>query len=342
MSSASTKVSSPASSQRSRAGEPRQGLLRRVSQAVRDRLASVAQGGSSVQSGQSGPTDKTNAEFVSRAPVDNFYQASSFYPMPFALITTVNEAGITSIGPHSLALPFGVMKDHAMMLITRKDSNTANNIRRSGRASLNFVEFNKRRLKNIVRLGYPGQTPEQKQKESRFRLVNSPNPERQDPALYPKLIHEAFQVYECTWDQSDDFVYKRTTTEAFFLLQIDNILLKPRWEKALIKGTEFPNIPISYGFRDGVNFWFTRHGKPFAFKVPDDLGEGIQSILYEANRIDPNVQFEEEAVKKLRRVPKIFLNTVLKGIVKEAKARERSMVTVALMEELDRKRRGRE
>jgi hypothetical protein len=307
--------------------------LRRFVRSLGDRVASVVRATEAADA----------AQFVSRVPVDNFYQASSFYPMPFALITTVNEAGITSIGPHSLSLPFGVIKHHAMLLITRKDSNTANNLRRTGRASLNFVEVgNKRRLENIVRLGYPGQTPEQKQAVSGFRLVDSPNPGRQDPRSFPKLIGEAFQVYECTWDPSDEFVYKRTSTEAFFLLTIDNILLKPRWDRALRKGDEFPNVPISYGFRDGVNFWFARHRKPFALKVPDDLGEGIQTILYEANRVDPAVQFDKHAAAKLKAVPKIFLRAALNGIVKEAKARGLSRVTVELMDELDRKRRGRE
>jgi hypothetical protein len=31
--------------------------------------------------------------------LDNFYQTSSFYPMPVVLISTLNEDGSTNLGP---------------------------------------------------------------------------------------------------------------------------------------------------------------------------------------------------------------------------------------------------
>jgi len=49
-------------------------------------------------------TSKPSAELSSNPfesiPLrDNFYQSCAFFPMPFALITTTNENGFTSIGP---------------------------------------------------------------------------------------------------------------------------------------------------------------------------------------------------------------------------------------------------
>lgn len=49
-----------------------------------------------------------NEPFVHIPVRDNFYQSSSFFPMPFAMITTINEQGTTSIGPHSLVFPFDI------------------------------------------------------------------------------------------------------------------------------------------------------------------------------------------------------------------------------------------
>lgn len=47
--------------------------------------------------------------WVHHHPRDNFYQSTSFFPMSFAMITTVNEQGVTSIGPHSLTFPFDLI-----------------------------------------------------------------------------------------------------------------------------------------------------------------------------------------------------------------------------------------
>ncbi len=123
-------------------------------------------------------------------PLDNYYQTSFFYPMPVVIVTTKSESEITNIGPYSLCFPFGIAQNHAMMLISRSDSNTAKNIRHNGVASLNFIQNKKSYLANTVRIGYPGQTAEEKQKESVFEL----NPSRSEDTekKYPEIIEEAF------------------------------------------------------------------------------------------------------------------------------------------------------
>jgi len=37
--------------------------------------------------------------------LDNFYQTSSFFPMPVVLISTLNEHGSTNLGPTPFAFP---------------------------------------------------------------------------------------------------------------------------------------------------------------------------------------------------------------------------------------------
>ena len=58
-------------------------------------------------------------EFVDVSILDNFYQTLSFYPMPVVLCTTILKSGLTNIGSYSLCFPFGISKDHYMMLISR-------------------------------------------------------------------------------------------------------------------------------------------------------------------------------------------------------------------------------
>ncbi len=49
--------------------------------------------------------------------VDNFYQTSSFFPMPTVLIGTLTEDGKTNLGPYSLVQPYYIAgKDYYAML----------------------------------------------------------------------------------------------------------------------------------------------------------------------------------------------------------------------------------
>ena len=210
--------------------------------------------------------------FVQLHPKDNFYQSVSFFPMPFALITTVNERGTTSIGPHSLAFPFEVTEQPSMMLVSRASSNTATNLRRTGKCALNFIEFDKKWLESVVGLGYPGQTPEEKMKDIPFTLTATPTQGFRDDPDYPLIIKQAFQVYECVADGTFEYKPHRVAdaplVESFFALRIKDVLLKESCKRRLDSGHEFPDMPISYGFRGGNEFWFTRHGEPFRIPVP--------------------------------------------------------------------------
>ena len=173
-----------------------------------------------------------NEPFVDSPAKDNWYQASSYFVSSFALITTVSEDGSTNIGPYQLSFPFEVIKDFSWMVISRPTSNTTTNLRRTKKCALNFVEFNRKQLKTISHFGYPGQTTEAKLDYNCFTLVDSPTPGRESNDIYPKIIKDAFQVYECTWQEEREFEssFLINSTSAHFVLKIDNILLKETWK----------------------------------------------------------------------------------------------------------------
>ena len=70
--------------------------------------------------------------------VDNFYQTSSYFPMPIVMIGTLTDDGKTTLGPYSLVQPYYIAgKDYyAMLLLVRNNSNTAQNILRNGESGI--------------------------------------------------------------------------------------------------------------------------------------------------------------------------------------------------------------
>ena len=49
--------------------------------------------------------------------LDNFYQTSSYFPMPVVLVSTLSDEGQTNLGPYSLCFPHLIAEKYAMMLI---------------------------------------------------------------------------------------------------------------------------------------------------------------------------------------------------------------------------------
>ena len=96
--------------------------------------------------------------------VDNFYQTSSFFPMPTILVSTVDDEGKTTLGAYSLCFPYYIAgKDYyAMILECRNSSNTAQNILKRWKCALNFLEDSFKDFKETVKLGFPGQTSKEK------------------------------------------------------------------------------------------------------------------------------------------------------------------------------------
>lgn len=297
-------------------------------------------------------------EFKDLRIVDNFYQTSAFFPMPTILIGTVAENGQTNLGAYSLCFPYYVAgKDYyAMILECRNSSNTAQNILRTKKCSLNFITDEKKYFKEAVRLGFPGETTEEKMKNCIFTLRDSLLEDDR-----PKIVAEAFQVFECSWDDSLEEAFNDKAGQlegykppyrnfngitskfgAHFILKIDKIYMKPKYYDAIINGVKaknFPDIPVDYGYRDSTNFWYSEFVKPKPEKVPDKEGD-VKSVIYAAERIDSDVKFTPEACAKLVKIPRIFLKPALTQMVKIAKEEGISLIDESALELINDKRRN--
>ena len=292
--------------------------------------------------------------------VDNFYQTSSFIPMPTIEISTLDEKGNTNIGSYSLCFPYYIAgKDYyAMILECRNSSNTCKNLLRTKKCALNFITDKPKYFKEAVRLGFPGETTEEKMKDCIFTLVDGKRAKEDKNNKYPKVIKEAYQVFECTWDDSLDNAFNDKVQEeyngpyhdfngitskfgAHFILKIDNILIKEKYYDAIINGvsaSSFPRVPVDYGYRDSKNFWYTTFKRPRKEPIPKNKGVGLDSVKYAASRIDPEVKFSDEACAMLVKVPRVFLTMVLKGCVEWAKENNVSLITEKEMKIINDKR----
>ncbi|MDG1462778.1 MAG: hypothetical protein P8R04_04335 [Gammaproteobacteria bacterium] len=278
--------------------------------------------------------------FVSSPMRDNWYQRSSYLGSTFALITTVDEAGQTNIGPYQLSFPFEVNTGRSWMVISRNTSNTATNVHRTLKCALNFIEYDEATIETILKFGYPGQTTTEKLAYNNFDLIDSPTPGRESSEIYPKILADAFQVYECTLDieRINENPILRDSPSAHLLLNIDNILVKEKWMKLVDgSGDEMPRIPMTYGFRGGSTFWFGETQPAYKLPIPD-MGANHELVHYEANRLDDEVRFTMDACKQLTGIPNTFVQNVLRGIVKQAKERGVTNVDEAFVLELNKER----
>ena len=299
-------------------------------------------------------------DFKNIRMVDNFYQTSSFIPMPTIEISTLDEKGNTNIGSYSLCFPYYIAgKDYyAMILECRNSSNTCKNLLRTKKCALNFITDKPKYFKEAVRLGFPGETTEEKMKDCIFTLVDGKRAKEDKNNKYPKVIKEAYQVFECTWDDSLDNAFDDKVQEeyngpyhnfngitskfgAHFILKIDNILIKEKYYDAIINGvsaSSFPRVPVDYGYRDSKNFWYTTFKRSRKEPIPKNKGVGLDSVKYAASRIDPEVKFSDEACAMLVKVPRVFLTMVLKGCVEWAKENNVSLITEKEMKIINDKR----
>lgn len=87
--------------------------------------------------------------FVEVPVRDRFYQASSFFPLPVVLVSTRAEDGAPNLAPYSLMFPDPDPARRALHLTCRRSSNTAQNLVRSGRATICFIPDEARYLQNL-------------------------------------------------------------------------------------------------------------------------------------------------------------------------------------------------
>ena len=292
--------------------------------------------------------------------VDNFYQTSLFFPMPTVIVSTLCEDGSTSCGPYSLVQPYYVAgKDfYAMLLNCRNSSNTAQHILANGKCAINFIPDNPKYFKEAVKLSWPGDTPEEKMPRFNLPLEKSLIEETTGEKR-PMVLTDAIQVIECTWvrelDHAEDCKpgelngyeppyhdFNGITSKfgATFILKVDRILMKKKYADAIINGvkaSDFPALPVDYGYRDSKNFWYHRKARMRAELLPIREAS-LQSVRYAADRADDTVKFTDDALKKILNVPRVFLPLVLKGCVDWAKENNVTLITEKEMQIIQDKR----
>ena len=292
--------------------------------------------------------------------VDNFYQTSLFFPMPTVIISTLCEDGATNLGPYSLVQPYYVAgKDfYAMLLSCRNSSNTAQNILRNGKCTLNFIDDKPATFKEAVKLSWPGDKPEDKMPKCNFKLEKSLL-EEETGEKRPMVLTDAIEAIECTWvrelDGADrdlpgelngyeppyhDFNGITSKFGAHFILKIDKILMKKKYADAIINGVkarDFPALPVDYGYRDSKNFWFHRKTRMRAELLPIRK-QSLESVRYAADRADDKVKFTDDALEMILNVPRVFLPLVLKGCVEWARENNCQLITAKEMQIINDKR----
>ena len=291
--------------------------------------------------------------------VDNFYQTSLFFPMPTVIVSTLCDDGSTSLGPYSLVQPYYIAgKDYyAMLLECRNSSNTAQHILKTGKCALNFITDTRKNFKEAVKLGWPGDTPQEKMARCSFKLEDSLLAEQGETR--PQVLADAFQVIECTWMRELDGADRDQPTDAdcyegpyhdfngitskygaHFILRVDKILMKEKYYNAIVNGvkaSDFPRVPVDYGYRDSKNFWYTKFRRPIAELLPMRQ-QTLSSVRYAADRIDDKVKFTDDALQTILNVPRVFLPTVLRGCVAWAKENNCELITAAEMKIINDKR----
>ncbi|MCQ2801205.1 MAG: hypothetical protein MJ222_00915 [Bacilli bacterium] len=279
--------------------------------------------------------------FRSLKIVDNFYQNNLFFPMPTVAISTLAEDGSTTIGSYSLVFPYYIAgKDYyAMILECRNSSNTAQNILRTGKCALNFIKDDTKYFKEVVRLGFPGKTPQEKMKDCNFELVKG-----EAEGERPLILKDAYQVIECTWDDSLEDAYKckkhigelegvegpynnfNGITSKFgchFILKMDKVLMEEKYADNLkngLKKNSFPKVPVDYGYHDSKNFWYMRFGarKPKSEAIATSNAGSVESVMYCAERLDTKVKFTKEACELYVKIPRPFMKAALLQIAQIA------------------------
>lgn len=293
--------------------------------------------------------------------VDNFYQTSLYFPMPTVVVSTLAEDGSTSLGPYSLVQPYYVAgkEYYAMLLSCRNSSNTAQHILRNGKCAINFIDDSPKSFKEAVKLSWPGDKPEDKMPNCKFRLEQSQIMEENPQDVRPQVLSDAIQVIECTWMREldgaandrpgqlhgyeppyHDFNGITSQYGAHFILRVDRILMKKRYSDAIIAGVkagDFPPLAVDYGYRDSKNFWYHRHRRMRAELLPIREAS-LESVRYAADRADDKVKFTDDALKTILNVPRVFLPLVLKGCVEWARENNVELVTAEHMKIINDKR----
>ena len=175
----------------------------------------------------------------------------------------------------------------------------------------------------------------------------------------PMVLTDAIEAVECTWVRElegaekflpgelngyeppyNDFNGITSKFGAHFILKIDKILMKKKYADAIIRGvkaSDFPGLPVDYGYRDSKNFWFHKKTRMRA-ELLQVRQASLESVRYAADRADDKVKFTDEALMTILGVPRVFLSLVLKGCVDWAKENNVDLITAEHMQIINDKR----
>jgi hypothetical protein len=173
-----------------------------------------------------------------------------------------------------------------------------------------------------------------------FTLVASNrSKEEQQPGIqYPEIVKEAIQVFECTWNRDYPLRYTPESPECHFVLRVEKIVMQKKWRDRLLEGKTLPRLPIGYGFRDNVHFWFTKGARPYPESIPAEKSTSIDTVRFAVERVDPDIKWQDEACAKLVKVPRIFMTRVIRGCVEAAKAEGVTEITPEFLDQVRDKR----
>ena len=95
---------------------------------------------------------------------------------------------------------------------------------------------------------------------------------------------------------------------------------------------------MDYGYRDSTNFWCSKFKRPYPEKIPAKEGD-VNSVIYAAKRIDPEITFTDEACAQLVKIPRVFLKAALTQMVNIAKQEGISVIDPDALKIINDKRR---
>ena len=98
------------------------------------------------------------------------------------------------------------------------------------------------------------------------------------------------------------------------------------------------NVPVDYGYRDSTYFWYTRFRRPRKEPIPAGKEMAVDSVIFAANRIDPEIKFTKEACQMCVKIPRVFLKAALTQMVDYARDKGWKLIDVPQLKEIQDKR----
>ena len=172
-----------------------------------------------------------------------FYQDAAFFPMPVVLVASCDGEGQPNLAPYSLVFPQPAAGEQVLMLIIKRETKTAANLRATGRASLCFLSEDPKLLDACMRLA--------RMLPSAEKLADTPFT-WEDRNGCP-LVQEAQQVFVTSLLEET-----QVDGERRFLLRVDEVVMRPRWKRSLARGWGAPRLAVEYGFRGSSPRWLSR------------------------------------------------------------------------------------